>query len=142
VASRSRLFDIMAVFGRIGLASLFILGGANKLATYGQVVDRMELVGLPFAQELLPLVVLLEVGGGLVVAFGRTLAAQGALALAVFTIATNFVFHDFWNMTGILAELELSLFFKNISIAGALLLMAGSTFGGRSSTAEDAEFSE
>jgi len=48
-----------------------------------------------------------------------------ALALAGFTVATNFVFHEFRTMDGEQAALELSLFLKNISIAGALVLLAG-----------------
>ena len=82
--------------------------------------------GLPFASILLPLVIALELCGGALVAIGRTrLAPLAALALAAFTVATNFVFHEFWTMDGLEAELELSLFFKNISIAGGLLLVAG-----------------
>lgn len=141
MTSRTDMFGIMIAAGRLGLASLFILGGVNKLAHYGQFVDRMELAGLPFAQGLLPIVILLELGGGLLVAFGRSFAAQAAFALAAFTIATNLVFHDFWNMTGDRAALEISLFFKNVSIAGALLLVAGSKLRDRSSSTGDAKLS-
>jgi len=51
-----------------------------------------------------------------------------ALILAGFTLATNFFFHDFWTMDGNVRELELSLFFKNIAIAGALLFVATQQF--------------
>ena len=111
--------------GRVGLASLFLLGGLNKILNYGGVLDQMSGEGLPMPSILLPLVILLEVAGGLAVAIGRNLVVPFALALALFTCATNVIFHDFWTMVGERAQLELALFFKNISITGALILVAG-----------------
>jgi putative oxidoreductase len=116
---------ILITLGRVGMASLFILGGINKLITYADVLQQMSDAGLPFSSVLLPLVILLELTGGLTVAIGRMGAVPSAVALAGFTIATNIVFHDFWNMTGQVSELQLALFFKNVSIAGALILFAG-----------------
>ncbi|MGB3470995.1 MAG: DoxX family protein [Erythrobacter sp.] len=124
--------NMIVVLGRVGLALLFILGGINKLANYGQYLNRIDLAGLPFPDGLLPLVIFLEIGGGLAVAFGRLFLAPFALALAAFTLATNIVFHDFWTMSGDIAELQLSLFFKNVSIAGALMLLAAITLKDRS----------
>lgn len=111
--------------GRIGLASLFLLGGLNKILNYGATLDGMEAVGLSSASLLLPLVIGLEMGGGALVAFGRRGAPLAAIALAIFTLATNVFFHNFWSMEGERAALELSLFFKNVSIAGGLLFFAG-----------------
>lgn len=113
------------IVGRIGVASLFLLGGLNKIINYDATITQMQSVGLTPAQILLPLVILLEIGGGALVVLGRWLAPLAALALAIFTVATNFFFHDFWTMEGERAALELSLFFKNISIAGGLILIAG-----------------
>lgn len=112
--------------GRVVLASLFVLGGLNKLMNYGATQVQMSEVGLWPA--LLPLVIALELGGGLVVALGRWGAVFAALALAAFTLVTNIFFHDFWAMSGEIAALELSLFFKNVSIAGGLLFAAAATY--------------
>lgn len=111
--------------GRVVLASLFVLGGLNKLMNYGATQVQMSDVGL--WPVLLPLVIALELGGGLAVALGRWGAVSAALALAAFTLATNIFFHDFWAMSGEVAALELSLFFKNVSIAGGLLFAAAAT---------------
>ncbi|MEM7702766.1 MAG: DoxX family protein [Pseudomonadota bacterium] len=110
--------------GRVLLASLFILGGINKILNFSATAESMTQVGLPFASLLLPMVVALELGGGLIVAFGKKGVFPVATALALFTLATNLVFHDFWAVTGREAELQLSLFFKNIAIAGGLLFVA------------------
>ena len=113
------------VGGRIARASLFLLGGLNKVLNYTATLASMEAVGLSPALLLLPLVIGLELIGGALVAFGRRGATLAALALAVFTLSTNLFFHDFWNMDGDIAALELSLFFKNVSVVGGLLFYAG-----------------
>jgi putative oxidoreductase len=104
--------------GRAGLASLFILSGIGKIVTYATVAARMEGVGLWPA--LLPLVILLELGGGLVLLIGHRFASTAALVLGVHTLAVNAFFHHFWTLSGPVAMLELSLFFKNVTIAGGM----------------------
>jgi len=113
------------VGGRIALASLFLLGGLNKILNYTPTLASMEAVGLSPAPLLLPLVIALELIGGALVAFGRRGATLAAFSLALFTLSTNMFFHDFWNIGGDIAALELSLFFKNVSIAGGLFFYAG-----------------
>lgn len=127
------------VGGRIALTSLFLLGGLNKILNYTATLASMESVGLSPAHLLLPIVIGLELIGGALVAFGRRGAALAALALAMFTLSTNVFFHDFWNMDGDIAALELSLFFKNVSIAGGLLFFAGAIAArqGRSGSSKD-----
>lgn len=116
---------ILITAGRIILASLFILAGLNKILNYEATLAMMRGAGLEPATLLLPPTILLELGGGALVAFGRRFAAFAAIALAGFTLVTNIVFHNFWSMQGPEAALQLSLFFKNVSIAGALLFIAG-----------------
>ena len=115
--------------GRAVLGSFFVLAGINKIASYAATVEGMEAVGLPGI--LLPLVIALEIAGGLVVAVGRParLLPWAAIALAGFTVLTNWFYHDFWAQPEELAQLELSLFFKNLAIAGALLMVAGAARG-------------
>jgi putative oxidoreductase len=119
-----RQLALSLIVGRILLASLFILGGINKVLNYAPTLQFMQKAGLEPSALLLPLTIILELGGGLLVAFGRKGASFAALTLAIFTLATNIFFHDFWNMTGEAAQLQLSLFFKNLSIAGGLLFVA------------------
>jgi putative oxidoreductase len=112
------------IFGRVTVASLFILAAINKVLNYGVYVDMMKAAGMPMVDVLLPLTILLEGVGGLMVAANARYAWLAGLALAVFTIATNLIFHRFWELDGRLAQLELSLFFKNVSVAGALVFIA------------------
>lgn len=109
--------------GRVILSSLFWLGGLNEIANYEATATQMRDLGFPAVE--VPLTILLELGGGALVAVGRWLAVPAVPALAVHTIAVNAIFHRFWDMDGPIAALELSLFFKNVAVAGGLLHVAG-----------------
>ncbi len=122
--------------GRVLLASLFILGGVNKILNYEITAFTMSEMGLPLVPLLLPATIALELGGGLAVAIGRTGTALVALVLFAYTILINLIFHRFWDLSGDLAQTELSLFFKNISIAGALLYVAAQSSAHRSKQKE------
>lgn len=120
----SQWHGALTVIGRTGLASLFLLGGLNKLLAYSETMDRMAAEGLVPASILLPMTILLELSGGIALVAGRFPAFLAGLALALFMLATNAAFHRFWELSEPIASLELSLFFKNISIAGALVYVA------------------
>lgn len=76
----------------------------------------MEAMGVPGA--LLPLTILLELGGGLAVLFGL-LTRTTALFTAGFTILTAFLFHS--NFADGVNQL---MFMKNLTIAGGYLVLA------------------
>ena len=68
------------LLGRAALAFLFIFSGAGRLAHYAAAQQSFEQLGMPGA--LLPVVILLEVGGGVAVLAGVfTRVAAGVLGL-------------------------------------------------------------
>ena len=77
---------------------------------------------------LLPAAICLELVGGVLVALNLSWSAIAAMCLAAYTILINGIFHQFWTLEEPFRALELSLFFKNISIAGALLMVASGAF--------------
>ena len=113
------------LIARLTVAGFFILAGLNKIINYQATVMRMEDIGL--WGELLPLTILLECVGGLILFIGRgkSLYLLACLALALFTLTTNFFFHRFWELNAPLRQLELSLFFKNLVMSGALIMLMG-----------------
>lgn len=117
----------MIATGRIITGLFFILAGISKLLSYGDTLDVMQGVGLEPSALLLPLTILLEIGAGLIILIGRgdRWVVAATLVLSVFTLATNLVFHRFWDMDGVMRQLELSLFFKNLVVIAALLMIAG-----------------
>lgn len=106
--------------GRVLISSIFIMAGINKINGYAGTQGYMESMGVPGA--LLPLVILLEVGGGLAVLLGwQTRIA--AFLLAGFTVLSALIFH-----AGFSDQMQSILFMKNVAMAGGLLiLVAGST---------------
>ena len=62
-----------------------------------------------------------------------------ALLLIVFVVATTFYFHDFWNQTGADAKNNMIHALKNLSIIGALFIIAGI---GRSSRTVDTGYTD
>jgi putative oxidoreductase len=104
-----------ALVGRLLLASLFLLEGWRKIRGYGPAVAYMETFSVPSA--LLPLVILLELGGGLLLAIGWQ-ARLAALALAIFSILAAVLFHA--NLADRNQVLHLE---KDLAIAGGLLAL-------------------
>jgi putative oxidoreductase len=115
---------MMRILGRYGLAAFFILAGINKVLNPAQT---QAMIGTSLLAPI-PLIYyatfVFEIAAGLALALGGTRAAYAAVALALFTIVTNLVFHRFWEVTGPMAQPELSMFFKNIAIAFGLIYLA------------------
>jgi putative oxidoreductase len=128
IRQQQKASHIAMVIGRVLLASLFVLAAVNKINNYSATAIRMDAYGLQPTALLLPLTIALELLGGLAVAFAVRWACIGAVLLAGFTLATNLIFHQFWNVSASIAPLELSLFFKNIAITGALIFFAALNF--------------
>lgn len=107
---------ILSLLGRLGLSLIFIISGAGKLAGYAATQQYMEAMGVPGA--LLPLVIALELGGGLAVLAG-VFTRGFALALAAFSLLAAALFH------GNLGDaMQAILFWKNVALAGGFLMLA------------------
>lgn len=111
----------LSLLGRIGLSLLFIISGWGKISGYAGTQQYMEAMGVPGA--LLPLVILLELGGGLAIAAGL-FSRWVALALAGFSVVTALVFHASFGDT-----MQAINFWKNIGMAGGFLLLAAQGAG-------------
>ena len=115
--------NLANLLGRFGLSAIFVLSGFAKLgAGYEGTQGYMEAMGVPGG--LLPLVIFAEIVGGLAIAAGL-LTRWAALGLAVFTVASAFLFHFQLADQG-----QFINFFKNIAIAGGFLVLAAQG-GGR-----------
>ena len=80
---------------------------------------------------LLAVAAVVEIVGGLSILTG-TFARLGALSLIAFLVVTTFLFHDFWTLSGPARDLQITMFLKNLSILGGLLLVLGFGAGGAS----------
>ena len=97
--------------GRVLLGLLFLLAGINKITGYAGTQGFMESNGVPGI--LLPLVILVEVGGGLALIVGWQ-TRWAALGLAVFSVLTAAIFH---------LDMADPNLLKNLAVAGGMLLL-------------------
>jgi len=113
---------IAAPAGRVLLSLIFITSGFQKITGYAGTQGYMEAMGVPGA--LLPLVILVELVGGIALLLGWQ-ARISALLLAGFSLLSGFLFHyvPSLGMEGMEAQMQMISFMKNVSIAGGMLMV-------------------
>lgn len=120
----NQLQHYAAPLGRVLLSLMFISSGVQKLFGYAGTQQYMEYMGVPGA--LLPLVILTELGGGVVLLLGWK-ARLAAFLLAGFTLLSGILFHlvPSFALEGMEAQAQMISFWKNVSIAGGMLMVTG-----------------
>ncbi len=117
--------DVYFTLGRVLLGAYFLIPGIMKIIQYDGTLSTMLTKGVPLAAWLLPLTVVLQVGLGLLVIFGKEIRLS-ALLLFGMTILINLYIHNFWALEGEPNYgRELQNFVKNLGIAAGLLVLAG-----------------
>jgi putative oxidoreductase len=129
-------------FGRVLFAVLFMYTGATKLFAIQPTADfiaskvTIPAMIVPYAAQLesltgmsTPQLLAVTVGGfeilaGLMIAV-NFLTRFFAILLIFFVVATTFYFHDFWNQPAPENAKTLIDALKNLSIIGALFMIAG-----------------
>ena len=101
---------------RLFMGHIFLLAGINKISQYAGTQGYMDSMGVPGA--LLPLVIVLEIVGGLAIILGWQVKWT-SLALAGFTIVSALIFHS-----NLADQMQMIMFMKNWAISGGLLLLA------------------
>ena len=86
---QNALNALLTAIGRILMAAIFVHAGLSKIDGYAQTAAFMQSHGVP--AMLLPPVILLELGGGLALAFGLFTRFM-ATALALFSLAAIAIF--------------------------------------------------
>lgn len=109
--------------GRVLLASLFVISGAMKIAGFSGTVGYMTSLGIPLATFAVLATILVELGGGLAIMAGWQ-TRPVAIIVALFTVAATLTAHRFWQADPANAQNQMINFLKNISIIGALLMLA------------------
>ena len=109
--------------GRVLLGLIFILSGFGKIAGFDGTVGYIAAKGLPLPALVAALTIVVELGGGLALAAGLY-ARQAALVLAVFTLLTALIFHNFWAAPAAEHMGQQINFLKNLAIAGGMLVLA------------------
>jgi putative oxidoreductase len=109
------------VIGRVLIAALFVLSGWGKVTAYAGTQAYMQHSGVPGG--LLPLVILLELGGGIAIVIGLY-TRPVALLLAGFSIIAALLFH-----AGSAEQLQQLMFLKDLGLAGGFLFLVANGAG-------------
>ncbi len=109
-----------ALVGRILLALIFIISGFGKITGYAGTAGYMTSAGLPMVAALLPLTILVELGGGLLIALGWK-ARWAAAVIFLFIIPVTLVFHNPVGLDAAQAQQQMINLLKNVSIMGGML---------------------
>jgi putative oxidoreductase len=126
---------LVFALGRILVPIIFIVSGWEKLLNIKGTVTALESKNLPIPVEIetyinMPrfealayLVAIVELFGGAMILIGWK-ARWAALLLLVFTAGATYYFHNFWVMEGADRAMNQIQALKNLSIMGALLMIA------------------
>ncbi|MEH8199640.1 DoxX family protein [Aeromonas allosaccharophila] len=111
-----KMKDVVLLASRVLLALMFVMAGWSKIGGYAGTQGYMEAMGVP--GFMLPLVILLELGGGLAIVLGLFTRSLSVL-LAGFTLMAAFIFHY-----QPAEQMQMLMFMKNVSVAGGFLALA------------------
>ena len=106
--------------GRVLLALIFITAGYEKITGFEGTVGYMQAYNMPMTQVLAVLAIIVELGGGLMIAVGWK-ARWAAAAIFIFVLIASFIFHAFWAVPADQAQLQNIMFMKNLAIMGGML---------------------
>jgi len=111
-----------ALVGRLLLAIVFIKYGFEKVTGFEGTVGYIASKGLPMPSVLAALATLVELGGGILVAIGL-FTRWAALAIAGFCVLTAILFHPFWAAPAASQMGDQISFFKDLALAGGMLML-------------------
>jgi putative oxidoreductase len=115
-------YDWAALLGRVLLALIFVTSGFGKIGGFEGTAGYIASKGLPLPQVLAALTILIELGGGILLIVGWK-ARWAALAIAIFSVLAAVIFHNYWAMTGDQVMANRINFWKNLAIAGGMLMV-------------------
>ena len=126
--------DVVLLVGRVLFALIFVNSGIAHLTKLSAMTGYAQFKKVPSPKLAVIVTGLMLIIGGLYVALG-IFADLGALLLAIFLVISAFMMHNFWTIEDAQAKQgETINFFKNLSLAGAALIIfalvaTGTEFG-------------
>jgi putative oxidoreductase len=108
---------------RVGLASLFLFSGCQKLMHLQGAAQWAASQGVPFASLLMPLAGLFEVASAVMLITGWH-ARQAAAALAAWIVVLGPLFHRFWEAPPQLWQIEIDDLFHHFVMFGGMIYVA------------------
>jgi len=112
----------VVVLGRFFFALIFLMAGANHFS--GQAIGYAASQGVPLASIAVPFSGVLAIAGGLSILLGYH-AKLGGWLLVLFLVPVTLMMHKFWLVQDpMMAQIQMILFMKNVSMLGGALLIS------------------
>jgi putative oxidoreductase len=106
---------LVPLVGRLLMAAIFVLGGYSKIGGFAGVAAEIASRGLPLPEAGASLAILIEFGGGVLIAVGL-LTRPTAAVLGVWCLVTAALFHFAPGDQAMMVN-----FIKNVCMAGGFL---------------------
>ena len=115
--------DLVLIIGRILFALIFINSGIAHFTKTAAMTGYAQYKKVPAAKASVLLSGAVILIGGLAILLG-VYADLGALLIALFSIVSAFMMHNFWTIEDATAKQgETASFFKNLALGGASLML-------------------
>lgn len=114
---------LLLLIARIAIVLLFIIFGYPKLTGFDGTVQYMAASGAPMPMLAAVIAIIMEVPAAILIVLGF-FTRPLAVIFVFYTIGTAIIGHHYWDMSGDAVLPNMINFYKNISIAGAFILLA------------------
>jgi putative oxidoreductase len=112
----------IVLLGRLFYALIFLMAAPNNFTKQGIAYAASQ--GTPLASIGVPLMGVISLVGGLSILFGYR-AKVGAWLIVLFLLIVTPIMHKFWGLTDpMMAQVQMIMFMKNLSMLGGALLIA------------------
>ena len=115
--------DLGILIARICLSAVYLFSGIDKLIHRADAIAELNALKLPQPELLRPLVIAVQLIGGLMVLLGVH-AEIGALMLLGFTVLATLIAHKPFDHEGPARRMQFTIALEHLAICGGLLLLA------------------
>jgi putative oxidoreductase len=115
--------DLGMLIARICLSAVYLFSGIDKLIHRADAIAELNALKLPQPELLRPLVIAVQLIGGLMVLLGVH-AEIGALMLLGFTVLATLIAHRPFDHEGPARRMQFTIALEHLAICGGLLLLA------------------
>ncbi len=121
VETKSVSKGAVVVLGRLLFTAIFLMSGLEHFSK--QTIGYAAAQGVPLASIAVPLSGVLALAGGLSILLGYR-ARLGAWLIILFLVPVTLMMHNFWAVKDpMMAQMQMIMFMKNVSMLGGALLI-------------------
>jgi putative oxidoreductase len=112
----------LVLLGRLLFAAIFLMLGPAHFTK--QLIGYAASQGVPLASVTVPVSGVIAIAGGLSILLGYR-ARLGAWLIVLFLVPVTVMIHKFWAVSDpMMAQVQMMMFMKNISMLGGALLIS------------------